>query len=91
MPLDYNDLLVFLMNLGWVVKGIQFGDSLRMKCKSNWANTDLRVKWLISPGSGSVYVTPRCHSFTRSSCAFVLCLAVGEQEKSNRVSTCEGP
>lgn len=29
------------------------------------ANTDLRVKWIISPGSGSVYIPLRCLPFTR--------------------------
>lgn len=74
MPLDYNDLLVFLMDLGRVVKGVQFGN--RMKCESHQADTDLRGKLLLSLGCGDVYVTPRCHSFPIS-WAFVLSLALG--------------
>lgn len=40
------------MNLGRVVKGVQFGN--RMKCQSSQADTDLRGKWLLSPGRGDV-------------------------------------
>lgn len=84
----------FSYELGWVVKGTQFGNSLRMKCKSNQANTDLRVEWLISPRKWELgmCMLPRDVIHSPYDLWHLFCAWLwGEQEKSDRVLAHEGP
>ena len=60
------------------------------------ANADLRVKWIISPRSGSVYIPLRCPPFTR--CLSSLCYELGsgwgsggQQDKSSPVLSTRTP